>query len=268
MPLTPALPAPLLKYSKWLIKGLAEGYALLESLSEFSAQPDALDDLEWRYVVLRFQRPTPSTTQEDYAQIGLNLINITGGDVDTSWTTGDYTTAEGFLDEWWTTVKAQIEADHKLVDYRWYRRQFNPVPDPNHRFLSSGPPQRITVKNSAGTKVAGLLPPQAAMSITLKTAVPKHWGRFYMPGLSAAAIDGWGRWTSATMTAMANATAELVDDLQGADLQPVVAVTQVDKVLRPALLGVTSVQVDDVPDVIRRRRPRQAAVRTIGAPTP
>jgi len=42
---------------------------------------------------------------------------------------------------------------------------------------------------------------------------------------------------------------------------PFVPSTQADGVLAPAMLGISEVQVDDVPDVVRRRRPRQTSYR-------
>lgn len=268
MPLTPALPTPLVKWSRYLIRGIAEGFTLLTGLNEFAPVADDPADIEWRYAVLRFQRPTPAGAVEDYAQIGINLVNITGGDIDTSWTSGDYTTCDGHFTEWWNTIKSQIQADHKLVDVRYYRRYFATPMTPEKRFGDSGPPEHILTVNSNGTSVTLPLPFQVAMSVTFKTAVPRHWGRVYMPGLpQSAADDGYGRWDVGSRTAVANAFAELMDDLGGSEFFPVVPVTQVSKVLVPGLLGVTSVQVDDIPDVIRRRRARTTLVRYVGVPT-
>lgn len=268
MPLTPALPTPLLKWTKYVLRGVAEGWALIQALNDYSPVASSPQDLEWRYAVLRFSRPSPVTAPEDYAQIGLHLVNITGGDVDKSWTAGDYTTCDGHFDEWWTTIKPQIQADHKLVDVRYYRKTFNAPMTPEKRFADSGPPEHIHPVNLAGTSVTLPLPHQIAMSVTLKTSVPKHWGRVYMPGLpQSAAADGYGRWQSTPRQAVANAFAELMDDLAGSEFFPVVPVTQVNKVLTPGLLGVTSVQVDDIPDVVRRRRARTTLVRYAGVPT-
>lgn len=271
MPLTPAFAIPTSKWSKFLVRiGEEAAYLLLNDLVDQNGKVSTPGDLEWRRVVLRFTRPPISGAVEDEAQIKFDLVNITGGDVDTSWTAGDYTTAEGALDEWWTAVKPVVATTYQLKEYRWYKMAFAEPMQPERRFAQSGPPQRVTSKASPGTSASGPLPQQVAASITLKTPAPRHWGRVYMPGLTVDRVQtssAPGRWVLATQTVLANATAELVDDLGAAELFPVVPVTQVDGSLAGALLGVTSVQVDDIPDVIRRRRAKTTLVRTLGVPT-
>lgn len=270
MALVPGLPAPLPKWTKFLIRlGEAAGYVLLESLVDESTHADSREDLEWRRLVLQVTRTTPSGTEEDFAHCNFDIVNITGGQVDTSWIGTDFTTIEAFFDSWWDGIASLIDSSHTLSAYKWYRMRFREVMTPTHRFEDTGPPVRLQLKTKAGTWVGTPLPYQVAMSVTEKTGVPKHWGRFYMPGLGTNAIEAaHGRWTSVAYTTMADATAELYDDLAGADMFPVVPVTQVNKVLTGGLLGVNEIVVDDIPDVIRRRRPRQAAVRRTGVPSP
>jgi hypothetical protein len=55
----------------------------------------------------------------------------------------------------------------------------------------------------------------------------------------------------------------LYSGLAGSDFQIAVPVTSIDKVDARVLLNVTSVQIDDIPDVIRRRRPKFAALRVV-----
>jgi energy-coupling factor transporter ATP-binding protein EcfA2 len=66
----------------------------------------------------------------------------------------------------------------------------------------------------------------------------------------------------------ANQMAELIDDLHQKGFQIVVPTTQVQNVIHYALSTVSQVVVDDIPDVQRRRRPKQAALRSVGAPLP
>lgn len=264
MPITPSFPAPLPAWATWLLRAAPFVWAVGEALTEHTSDID-VEELEWRKVVLSWTRPTPATTTEDIAQISMEFVNITSGDVDTSWTSGDYAALESLLDTWYAAVDNHISADFELVDYRWYRRAFADPMSTNHRFAESGPPERVTVKGTNGALVGTPLPFQVAATVTEKTSVPGHWGRFYMPGLCAESTDtGYGRLDSGYRTAVANATAQLYNDAQEAEFFPVVAVTQVNKVLSPALLGVTEVQVDDIPDVQRRRRAREAEARTIG----
>jgi hypothetical protein len=114
------------------------------------------------------------------------------------------------------------------------------------------------------------MPFQVALSVTERTSIPKHWGRFYLPGFQAQAMEtatGTGRWGSTTQATVANATATLYEDLASSGLVPVVVQVQRDKVYAPALNTVTEIVVDDIPDVIRRRRPKQVISRAIGVPT-
>lgn len=268
MPLTPALPTPLTKYAKFLVRVLEEGaYLLLNDLVDNSVKADTVDDVEWRYVVARFTRPSITGAVEDYAQFGLNLVNITGGDIDTSWTSGDADTVDSRFDEWWTTVKPLYPTGYKFYDLRFYRRKFLPVITEDKTFQDSGPPQFIRVNDSPGTSASTNNAQQLSASVTLKTPVPRHWGRVYMPTPDVSRLDTNGRWTSGTRTTLANAWAELIDDLMGDEFFPVIPVRQVNKVFAPGLLGITEVQVDDVPDVVRRRRAKTTLARTIGVPT-
>jgi hypothetical protein len=99
------------------------------------------------------------------------------------------------------------------------------------------------------------------MSVTKRTAIPRHWGRVYVPGLTegATATGGTGRWNTGLVDGMGSAFHNFFDAMQTAGFPVVVASTQTDKRLEGALLGITEVQVDDLPDVIRRRRPDRAA---------
>jgi len=237
---------------------------LVEHFSKQTPEPE----LEWRRLVVEFTRSTPSGTVEDKAHITFDLMNVTGGSLDTSWTGADFVACEGFLDQWWTTVKPFVSSTHSITAYRWYRMKFADTMTVKNRFALTGPPVRVQTKSMPGTDSATVLPYQIALSVTEKTCVPKHWGRFYLPGLTPGAMTTTnGRWASAVVTAIANATAELYEDWFQADFQPVVPVTQWDKVLQGGLLTVEKLQVDDIPDVIRRRRPRQPTIRAIGVPS-
>jgi hypothetical protein len=63
--------------------------------------------------------------------------------------------------------------------------------------------------------------------------------------------------------AMATAAGALYSGMAGSDFQIVVPILQVDKIPNRSLVGVSSIQVDDVPDIIRRRRPRNPLLRVV-----
>lgn len=260
-----AIPGSIGKWTKYLLRYGGDFAAYLLTDMDFTHdEPDAAA-LEWRRLQSVWSRTTPTGTSEDKAICTFDLINITSGTVDTSWTTTDYTTAEGIFDTMFTTIKAYQSTTHTLTQYRWYRQRFAAIGGTNP-FLDSGPPQRVTSKSLAGTG-SDHLPYQVACAITEKTPFPRHWGRFYLPGVNGTLLTTNGRWL---MVGGVNDILAAVDTayeaLSTAQLYPVVPVTQVNKAPARGLLGVTSLQVDDVPDVQRRRRPKQVLTRTLSTP--
>jgi hypothetical protein len=107
---------------------------------------------------------------------------------------------------------------------------------------------------------------QVAMSVTEKTAFPGHWGRFYLPLSGGSDFTSTRRFDTATVDSVANAVGACYATLQTAEFFPVIPVTQVDKTPARGLLQVTDVQVDDVPDVVRRRRLSQTTYRKVVHP--
>jgi hypothetical protein len=256
---------------RWLVRHADEvlgplGLYLLEQLD--NNEPVA--DLAWVRMNLRFGRATPAGTTEDYAQFKLDLLNITSGAVDTSWVPADFTAVATALDAFATRILPFVSSTHTLKEYRAYKMRFNPSdPGPGHGpanpqrpFLDSGPPVYVLAKNVFGTGTSAT-PYQVACTVTLKTPWPKHWGRIYIPG-AALGMTSSGRWVTASQQTIADAAFDLQDDLAAAGFLITVPVAQVAKERFHALLAPTSMVVDDIPDVIRRRRPKQAAVRAIG----
>jgi len=287
MSLQPAAPSPVPAFSKGLVHWAEDTF--VDPFTEFYDWISATvtkEDTEWRRAVFVFTRATPTGTVEDTAQVTLNITNITGGDLDTTWTTTDYTDCEAAFLEFWTALNTITHVSHTLKEVRWYIAKFNsalPIGlsatsidpatgKPYARFENTGPPARVHPMNLPGGSAATPIPFQSAMSVTWKTAVPKHWGRIYLPGLQGGVMDtavaGAGRFVSTAVAATSNFAAELVDDLAQKQFQLVVPTTQVDGKFHVALQTVVSVQVDDIPDVIRRRRPKQAKQRAIGVPLP
>lgn len=244
------------------VAGAVAGYLLDQALEVGNATANA-DDVEWRRLQVHFARSVPTGFVEDRAICTFDFINITSGDIDTTWITSDYTSIETAFDTWWTSIKPYVHSNHSLVEFRWYKQRFNSVDNPKP-FSPAGPPQRVTTRNVPGTYTTTGIPYQVAMSVTERTAFPKHWGRFYIPGVGGGNFDSAGRFTTASITSVANATQTLYNaTVSGPGAYPVVPVTQVDKVAVRALLAVSEVSVDDVPDVVRRRRPKRVSARQV-----
>lgn len=259
------------KLVKWLVKKAPEAVppVALYLLSLLDEDED-VSELAWVRAHVRFSRATPTGTVEDYAQFKLDLMNITSGAVDTSWTAGDFSACTTAITTFLTTLQADTANSHTAKEIRYYAMAFNPsdpgpggLPSVRPRpFMDTGPPLDIATLSIAGggsTRMAY----QVATTVTLKTAWPKHWGRIYLPGPSAT-IDSTGRLPSVYQQKVANAFFDLNDDLSAAGFLLQVPVGQVSKQRFHALLGLTQVVVDDIPDVVRRRRAKQAFVRAVG----
>lgn len=259
----------------------ANSSALLgaDHLYQYITTVSPLTELVWRKVVLRFTRATPASTQEDYAQFSLHFVQLDSGAVNPVWVDTDYPLVETHLNTMMTTLKTVMSNTHSWADLRWYQMSFaqdtppgttvNSVPPPGKtswdRFEPSGPPIRVSPGTGAGTLVGAALPYQVALSVTLKVAGPKHWGRVYVPGLTTAAIDGTtGRWTSAIQTTVTDAFHDMAVSTAGSGFHVVVPTTQIDQKFQFALSTVTDFQSDDIVDIIRRRRPRTVVRRYIG----
>jgi hypothetical protein len=257
---------PTVRYLQWVVRFAGLGWALYDS---FFAESHERDDTEllptWRRFAMEFTRPAPSGFLEDKAIMTWDLYNVTDNVVDNTWTTTDFTTVEGHFLTWWTSVKTWMHTGLSYAGGRWYRMQFAPLTSAKP-FKPSGPPVRIyqpsPVPGTGGTQPLAF---QTSCAVTERTPLPRHWGRSYLPTLasSSTVIDTNGRWTSGLRTAIAGAYDTLDNNLRGSGFGQIVPVTQLDRAAARGWLGITGFRVDDVPDVIRRRRPKFVAVRTI-----
>jgi hypothetical protein len=210
---------------------------------------------EGRRARLVFSRTAPAGVFEDAAQIDFEFVNTTGGVLDNTWVDADFTTLETAIDAWWASVRPDVVAGHVLDQIRWYK--FGPsLPVGVSGSELPGPPVRIVDRNVAGSSAWLTCVYQMAISVTFKTAIRRRWGRVYVPGYNSMAIDETGRFKAVDGAQLADATDTLVADAALADFRTVVY-----SPTRRIAYAVESLQVDDVPDVIRSRRPRQTARR-------
>lgn len=254
----------LLRRSKWLLRTaetvVPAGLAWLTS--ELSDNAQATAPFEWRRFIYQVSRTTPAGTTEDLAQFKFDFINITAGDIDSTWTSPDHTLVHNALNTMGTALKAVTAGTHSYDRVKAYRMRFNPVADVLRPFADTGPPVWNQANPQLGTGT-GVLPYQVAATVTLRTGWPRHWGRIYLPGPHATSIDSVGRFTSTYRTAVNAAVDTMLDTCAAGDMFCVVPVGQLNKDPFHALLGVETNVTDDVPDVQRRRRPRTVAARTI-----
>ena len=199
---------------------------------------------------------------EDARVITFHLAKISGASVSADWLTADFTALDAAYTAWWTTLKATYP--NKLT---WDRL----------KVYKAGPsivPPQIPVydadKNVPGDQASGLKPPQLAISVTEIAGSKRHWGRFYLPADFSDAST-YGRIPTLVQNTIADATDTLYTALRAANLHPVVyrAALPERETRSGATLparaasawSVEKLQVDDVYDVIRRRRYKYPTLR-------
>jgi len=247
---------------RWLVRSAGYGAELLGGylISQLSEHVEQ-SDLVWRRVNVEFSPSGGITQPSDRAMFTLDIINLTSGAVDTSWTTGDYTAVETRLNTYMGTVMSNTGSGWTHTGYRWYVRSFNAIGNPKP-FQPNGGPVRFTAANTAaGGGSTGVR--QWATAVTEHTALPKHWGRWYLPSPGNTSLVGGGRYTTTYVDAMVTAANTLRNGLATDGNHLVVPVTQVNKQPFRGLLAVNGIQVDDVPDIIRRRRPASVNYRNL-----
>lgn len=151
---------------------------------------------------------------------------------------------------WWNSIRDRIAADVALKEARFY-----------YGYNGDGSPGTVDksyTANLAGEGLQGQLPPQVACSVTEiidgdadAPQARRHWGRFYIPGIDKGQLTAAGRLTSAAAADIATATQVLYNawNTQG---NPAIIWVKTPTVLTHAY--VEAIRVDDVLDVIRRRR--------------
>lgn len=249
----------------WIIRAITAGWtayrAYTDLLTNDVEHADVEDLPHWHRLVLNFARAAPTGFAEDRAVFKLDMLKTDVAGPADPWVVGDFTAAETAVDAWYATVRAYVPTAVTLVEYRWYRMSFNSLLA-EFPFAKSGPPVRFLARSSVGTSSGGS-PYQLAATVTLRTPVPKHWGRFYIPFAAGALNSSDGRIGSTIRDAIGGATLTMKNALHTSNIALAVPMTQLDKAPARALMGVNRIVVDDTPDVQRRRRAKHVAGRYI-----
>lgn len=210
-------------------------------------------------VNLHYTRITPTGTREDRAIFGLWVAKITGGGLYSKHSVSELATLETALDTFATAIATFQTTNWTLVEYQWFQVDQNSPRDESGKSQLLGPPAKITSKAVVGIDGTATLPFQVASTITLRTVSRRHWGRSYIPGLSSARLQAsYGRWTNTLVDGLANAMNTLHDSWVTAGSQ-----LGTWSLLKPAFMTPKTIEVDDVPDIIRRRRAKQMAYRKL-----
>jgi hypothetical protein len=257
------IPAPLPPWARALLQlePFIQPFLLnfVEHLAALKAADDPAPD-EWRHVQCIFRDPADDDTR-NICVTTFDIVNITGGAVDSTWTTGDYDTVEFFLDAICANWATHMQPRFRLVEKRYYRKTFNPLVI-EKPFPPGGPPVHISTTQHNGT-ATGNMPPQVAVTSTDKTPYRRHWGRNYWPAPAGITCDATGRIGTSVVDAFALTLQDQYAGMMQAEFFPVVPVTQVDKVPTRGLLTLSEIQVDNVFDVQRRRRSHLATHKAV-----
>jgi hypothetical protein len=138
---------------------------------------------------------------------------------------------------------------YSFTTISWHRKGTG-VSKPN-------PAERTTVITPITASASGAHFPQVACSITFRTGVRKSWGRTYLP-LNAAGVLSNGSLPSGQVDAIAGATNTLMTSAASSDFHLVVVSSSL-----ASSLNIEKIEVDDVTDVIRRRRWKSATYKKI-----
>jgi hypothetical protein len=259
------------KYARFIVRALENaipaGVAYLASALSDGNEEAALTWMRWHCIATR---TTPAGTVEDKAQFKLDLLNITAGAVDSTWTAADFTACRTPIEVFLNVLAPRTGNTTYYSQHAAYMMRFDPNdPGPgagpgstSRPFQDTGPPVYLQTISIPGT-ASPVMPYQVSGTVTFRTPWAKHWGRAYLPSCPQS-WTAQGRIGSGDMTAIANGAKAMASSLADAGFLHVIPVGQLNKQAFHALLGVTQYVVDDVPDVQRRRRPKQAAVRTVG----
>jgi len=209
-------------------------------------------------------------TGEDVATCGLHILRADGASV-ADMTDDDCSATEGRLLALWASIKDLYDPSIALDRFNWHEYGVGVrKPNPMIRDVSAG----VVVGTAADDQD---LPPQVAVSVTLKTSRRRNWGRVFLPAIAKENCEA-GRIITATVNAIRTAFGTFLDAQAGASLPLVIwsprhagdALTygpaaHADNLDNPDTssfaMTVDQVQVDDLFDVIESRRFDKALVR-------
>jgi hypothetical protein len=214
------------------------------------------------HVEMRLRSTTADV--DDQRVMTFHLLKLASGSPVDTWVAGDFTAVETALDTLFGSILTFQTNRIRLSQYRWYKAGPNDTPPQE--------PVRVVDKNVIGsvTTFSHGLPPQVALSVTEITASRRAWGRVYQPltavagSAGDAVVNADGKFGTTYLTAMANAYDTFYEACRTANVPIVVySPAKPQRPKKPSgtlpaigarALTVDTIQIDDIPDVIRSRR--------------
>jgi hypothetical protein len=250
---------PLATFNAWKVKipGVSIEMVSSDEAQFTSALTSSDTNLVGYYLMAIFEMKNSAGTftTRERGMYGIHYVNATSGALDTTWTTADYTAVESAHTTFWGAIPGLFAPDVRLVEFRWY-----PFGPGFHGTKSSPvPPSRVLQIGSPPTgTTGGAMIRQVGSTVTLRTALRRHWGRFYLP-VTSSQFATQGQMSTGNVDALAAAARTMLTAPEASQgVSPVVW----DRTRKQAL-GVTAIEADSVPDIVRRRRPRDPAYKKI-----
>jgi hypothetical protein len=222
-----------------------------DGTTKVSCVPSALGG---SIVQTTFSRVEATGVREDVALFTLHLAVATGSN--NAWSrlnSSDAASVETQMDTLWSNMATYFTSHWALSGYVW--RHFGAdFPKGKTGLSKPGPIWRITSRSTAGSAVGGTLTDQTAETVTWRTASRRHWGRIYLPAIAATNLTVNSRLTPTAVDFLSARFDAAFGALNGLsrNIHPFVWNSK-----NPGMFSVAQLAMDDVPDVIRRRRPKQ-----------
>lgn len=198
-----------------------------------------------------FSRVSPTGLREDLAAINFTIMKEAGALASFFTSGADLNAALTPLTTALTSLQAKMSSAWTIKEVRWYVVR----DDQAH----SGPAVRVDPIALTGSVAASRFPDQVSQTVSFITASRKHWGRVYLPGISSNHNDvAQGRITSAHCDATALIFRTMANSLQAAGFQ-----LGVWSPTARSFLTLHELHVDDVWDIVRRRRAKQTLYRKV-----
>jgi hypothetical protein len=252
------------------------------SASEFETSgawlvTDFTGTFELRRLQWRLSRAPTGGTSEDQDVMTFHFIKATGGTPGTYVDSTDLAAVEGKFNSMWSAWGSRFPPFMHSDQYRWYKDgpayyELNGDGTAYVPIAAGNPAIRVTEVDVAGSGAGVANAPQTAMTLTERTSSRIHWGRFYIPAPVAAQNDVDGRIATANVGGILADAVTCYNACRAASMVPVV--WSIQKPARhkkngatlapapPVAYEVTSLQMDNLFDVIRSRRYRAATVKT------
>lgn len=253
--------------------------ALTASAGEEITVTDFTGTFELRKLAVRISRAPTGGTVEDQDVLTFHFIKASAGTPGTYVDGTDLPAVETAFGTYFNSLKTLYPSWMHLDQYRWYKDgpafytlRETPPPSRYVPLPAGNPAIRVTEVDVAGTFAgSNLLPPQVAYTITERCSARIHWGRYYVPAGAGTIADAVGRIASGTVTAQLAFAVTFYNACRAASMLPVVwSIQKPERAKRNGALlpaapavayEVTSLQMDDLFDIIRRRRYSAATVK-------